>query len=473
MRGMRRMTGRVGRSWLLLTALSVAVGMSAAVPAVAIETLSEAMVSAYMENPTLRAARARQRACDEIVPQAKSGWRPTITANAQASIQIQNDNHFKGSLFSPPNNDVTNTVPGQFEIVLSQPIFDGFDTKYRVKSGEATVEAGRQDLLATEQNVLFNVTQAFMDVILGRQVLALRERNVVVLNEQLRAAQERFNVGEVTRTDVAQARSRVAEAQSLVADAKAFLASSIAAFVQVVGHSPGPLKYPKIARLPPSLDAAIALAERINPSVLEAAFVAEAARHDINVARSGLLPDVSVQASISRQYPDLQEKPNTDTYALFGVVSIPLYESGRVYSEVRQAKQTASQRRIQIIETERAVREEVASSWSALITARLKITAAKTQVAAAELALEGVKQEYLVGSRTTLDVLNAESELLAARETLVDGEHDQVVSAYRLIAATGRLTAYDLGLGAVPYDPVENYRKVRNKWFGTHVDTVD
>jgi outer membrane protein TolC len=258
-----------------------------------------------------------------------------------------------------------------------------------------------------------------------------------------------------------------------VAAAQATLAASVASFVEIVGHSPGSLKYPKLAKLPPNLDGAVATAERINPQVLAAAFVAEAAQNDVGVARAGLLPSVSLQASALAQSPDLQHSANEETYTILGVVTIPLYEAGRVYSAVRQAKQIASQRRIEIIEVQRAVRDTVVTAWNALDSARQVIVSAKAQVSANELALEGVKQEYLVGSRTTLDVLDAEQELLLSRETLVVAERDQVVAAYQLIASTGRLTADDLDLPVKLYDPVENYRKVRNKWFGTHANTVD
>ena len=470
-----RSTGRGSRSlWLpfLLAALTVACARSGAVSA---ETLNEALASAYSGNPTLRAQRANQRATDELVPQALAGWRPTVTAQAFSGVEHVDSHGIASQTVAAGGgaNVSKTTIPGQVQITLSQPIFSGFGPHYSLKSGEANVEASRQNLLAVEQDILFQATQAFMNVIRDRQILTLRQRNVVVLQEQLKAAQERFNVGEVTRTDVAQAQARLALSHSQVAAAQATLAASVASFVEIVGHSPGSLKYPKLAKLPPNLDGAVATAERINPQVLAAAFVAEAAQNDVGVARAGLLPSVSLQASALAQSPDLQQSANEETYTILGVVTIPLYEAGRVYSAVRQAKQIASQRRIEIIEVQRAVRDTVVTAWNALDSARQVIVAAKSQVSADELALEGVKQEYLVGSRTTLDVLDAEAELLLARETLVVAERDQVVAAYQLIASTGRLTADDLGLAVKIYDPVENYRKVRNKWFGTHANTVD
>jgi len=467
---------RNGRSLrFLLFADVIATAVLIAVPTTSAETLNEALASAYSGNPTLRAQRANQRATDELVPQALAGWRPTVTAQAFSGVEHVDSHGIASQTVAAGGgaNVSKTTIPGQVQITLSQPIFSGFGPHYSLKSGEANVEAGRQNLLAVEQDILFQATQAFMNVIRDRQILTLRQRNVVVLREQLKAAQERFNVGEVTRTDVAQAQARLALSHSEVATAQAALAASVANFVQVIGHTPGSLKYPKLAKLPPNLDGAVATAERINPQVLAAAFVAEAAQNDIGVARAGLLPSVSLQASASEASPDLREKAHDETYSLFGVLTIPLYEAGSVYSAVRQAKQIASQRRIEIIEVQRVVRETVVTAWNTLISARQVIVSAKAQVSANELALEGVKQEYLVGSRTTLDVLDAEQELLQSRETLVVAERDQVVAAYQLIASTGRLTADDLDLPVKLYDPVENYRKVRNKWFGTHANTVD
>ncbi|CAN5502735.1 TolC family outer membrane protein [soil metagenome] len=458
--------------WSLVGTLMAAMIVSS--PAVAVETLHEALANAYDGNPSLRAERARQRATDEQLPQALSGWRPTVTAQARGGYQVQdNDFAIPGFLQSADINKPVVTHPGSLQITLSQPIFSGGRTAYTVRQAESNVEAGRQNLLATEQDVLFQGTQAYMNVIRDRQILSLRQRNVEVLRQQLRAADERFNVGEVTRTDVAQARARLAQAQSEVAAAKSNVAASIASYVKIIGHSPGALRYPKLARLPPSLEVALATAKKINPNILASAFVAEAAEYNIGATRADLLPQLSLQGSASRAWDDTREKQRFDELTVEGVLTIPLYEGGRVYAAVRQAKQLASQRRIEIIETERAIRETVVVAWNALDAARETIVAAKAQVSASALALEGVKQEYLVGSRTTLDVLDAEAELLNARELLVIAERNQIVTAYQLLGADGQLTARYLDLNVDFYDPLENYRRTRNKWIGLGVKTVD
>jgi TolC family type I secretion outer membrane protein len=433
------------------------------------ETLNEALVSAYAGNPTLGAERARQRATDEQTAQALSGWRPSVNAGADIAVQHTNTN---------PNPTGTRTgtfYPADMSITLTEPVFRGFKTVKGVKRAEATVEAGRQNLLAVEQQTLFDAVQAYMNVIRDRKILVLRQRNVKVLQEQLRSSQERFNVGEVTRTDVAQSTARLSLSESTVAEAKSNLAASIATYTKVIGHAPGSLKYPPLPRLPKSLESANELADKINPNILAAAFTAEAARHNVGVVAGDLLPTVSLQASATRTIQDVEhvDDGNVNQVTLLGSISVPLYESGSVYSAVREAKQTESQRRIEIIGAARTVREAVVTAWNFLIASRETIVSSKAQVSANTLALEGVKQEYLVGSRTTLDVLNAESELLDSQVIQAQAERDQIVGAYQILGSVGQLTARQIGLGVDYYDPIENYSHVRNKWIGTDVDTVD
>jgi len=437
-------------------------------PAISAETLAGALASAYSGNPTLRAERARQRATDEQTAQALSGWRPRIDAGADVGVTDTDTD-------PNPGGQSGTQYPADFSITLTQPVFRGFKTVKGVKRAEATVEAGRQNLLAVEQQTLFDAVQAYMNVIRDRRILALRQRNVTVLREQLRSSQERFNVGEVTRTDVAQSRARLSLSESTVAEAKSNLAASIATYTRIMGHAPGSLKYPKLPKLPRSLESANATAEKINPNILAAAFTAEAARYNVGVVKGDLLPTVTLQAAGTRTIQDLDHVSdgNVNQLSLFGQVTVPLYESGSVYSAVREAKQTESQRRIEIIGAARTVREAVVTAWNFLIASRETIVSSKSQVSANVLALDGVKQEYLVGSRTTLDVLNAEAELLNSQVILAQAERDQIVAAYQILGSIGQLTARQIGLGVDYYDPIENYDNVRNKWFGTGVKTID
>jgi outer membrane protein len=448
--------------------------LASASPAAA-ESIADALAKAYESNPTLRGERARQRGTDEQIPQALSGWRPTIESQGTIGYNYRDTDGATG-LFS--SNAEVETNPADIEIALSQPLFRGFRTVEGTKQAEATVRAGNQNLLAVEQQVLFNTAQAYMDVVRDRRIVELRKRNVSVLQEQLRASQARFDVGEVTRTDVAQARARVSFAQATLANARAQLAASSATYVKLVGHAPGNLKQPKTTKLPKSLKEALSIAEQQNPNILSAAFVEDAALHQVEVVKGDLLPELSLQARASQTWNDLSggkdaNNSETQNVSIQGVLNVPLYEAGRTYSAVRQQKQVASQRRIEVIETTRSVREAVVQSWAALGAARETITSARSQVSASALALDGVKQEYLVGSRTTLDVLNAESELTDAQVNLVNAERDQIVAAYQVVGSIGRLTARNLKLDVRHYDSHANERAVRKKWIGLEADTVE
>ena len=446
------------RKALLSSAFLTVLGSSAFA-----ETLFDSLASAYNTNATIQADRARQRGTDEQVPQALSGWRPTVSARATASREWSDTN-----LTAESNNDSVD-----LSISLSQPLFRGFKTVNGVAAAEANVLAGRQSLLAVEQGVLFSSVQAYANVVRDRKICALRQANVVVLQKQAKAAQSRFTVGEITRTDVAQARARVSQSQAALANAKASLSASVANYHALIGHKPGKLKYPALAKLPKTLDAALHLATEVNPNILSAALVQEIAEYSVEVVKGDLLPTLSAQAS-ARYIEDPNSNLDWSSSADVSLVlNVPIYEGGRVYSGVREAKQVASQRKIQVIEATRSVREAVTASWGYVTSSRESIAAAKAQVSAAVLALDGVSQEYLVGSRTTLDVLNAEQEVLSARISLVSVERDQIVASYQVMASIGKLTARDLGLNVQIYDPEDNYVDVRDKWIGLDANTVD
>jgi outer membrane protein len=327
--------------------------------------------------------------------------------------------------------------------------------------------------LGVEQNVLFQAVQAYMNVIRDRQILSLRRKNVSFLQTQLRAANERFKVGEITRTDVSQARASLSQGQAAVAQANANVASSMANYLKIIGKMPGNLKFPQNARLPSSLDAAQAQAAEISPNILAAAYAELAATYNIDVIKGELLPEVSLQASAQAIDDPSEQAEWTRGGKIEGLLTVPLYEGGRVYSQVRQAKQQASQRKIQVIEQGRTVREAVTNAWSFYLAAGRTIQADRAQVDAAKLALDGVQQEYLVGSRTTLDVLNAQSVLINARIALVGAQRDQIVAGYQVLGAVGKLTARHLKLRVDYYDPQENYNAVRNKWIGLDANTVE
>jgi outer membrane protein len=455
---------------LLFGAAVLAVGSISPGSALA-DTLNRALEKAYSTNPTLNSARAGQRANDELVPQALSGWRPDV----QIVGQLQSTFRERNTASEQRHFD-----QGAVSIQLAQPLFRGFRTVEGTKAAEARVDAGRQNLLQTEQQVLFSVVEAYMNVYANRQLVNLQKRNVSALQGQLGAANERFKVGEITRTDVAQARARLAVARSDLEIAQGNLATSVSQYLQVVGNEPGKLNYPKIIGLPKTLKSALAAAGEINPQLLASAFVEAASNFDVNVERGRLLPEASLtaDASYTDEFDDKatffnSNKPEKRLTASLNV-TVPLYpQGGAVYSAIRQAKQLASQRKIEVIEVARAVRQAVSQSWAAYVAYVQIIKNARTGVSAAELALSGVQQEYQAGTRTTLDVLDAQQELVQAQVTLVNAERNRVIAGYQLLSSIGHLTARDLKLNVALYDVDENYRRVRNKWFGTGVETVE
>jgi outer membrane protein len=447
----------------VLSALALTVSAFALAAPASAETLREAMLAAYRRNPTLQAERARQRVTDELVPLAKSGWRPVI--NGEASVA-----HTWSDTSVTKSNENTSKSAN---IQLAQPIFRGFRTVEGVKAAKANVKAGRQELLGVEQSVLLNAVTAYADVLRDRKILSIRQKNVANLQKEARAAQARFDAGELTRTDVAQAKAQVSGAQSALALANAALGTSAANFLAIIGHEPGKLAAAPRGPVPKTLSRALDVASETNPNVLAAAYLHDAQVHNVNVAKGALLPSLTLEASATASRDPSAGIKRSETATVQGVLSIPIYQGGAEYSNIRKAKQQASQTGIQIIGATRSVRQQVAIAWASYTAAGQAIVAAKAQVASAVLALDGVQQEYQVGSRTTVDVLNAEQTVLVARVTLASAERDQIVASYQLVSAIGHLTARRLSLGGPYYDAEQNYLRVKNKWFGTDADTLE
>ena len=436
------------------------------------ENLTGALLEAYRQNPTLNAARAGQRATDETVPQALSGWRPTVSASGTAAQTWTNTYNFGSGTdsSSTPTNE-------NLSIKLNQPLFRGFKTVEGTKAAEAQVKGGQQQLLATEQIVLLNGVQAYLDVIRDRRTLQLRQQNLAVLDDQLKASNARFKAGELTKTDVAQSLAGVATAKAALAGTLAQLRSSEASFEQIIGHKPDRLEPAPAARPPASLDEAYQIANETNPQILAAAQAVNFAEHNIGVATAGLLPTADLQGLYSfganQNTAGLLGTSTNDvsTLTLQGVVNVPIYEAGLSYSQVRAAKQRASQSRISVIDTARQVRQAVASSWAGYVSSKQSVSSIGTGVSASVTAYDGVKQEYQVGSRSTIDVLNAEQTLLTAQISQVALQHDLIFASYKLQASIGHLTGRHLHLGPL-YDSAQNYKNVRDKWIGTKADVL-
>lgn len=453
---------RVRMRALLLGA--IAVFALANTSSVFAETLADALSGAYHNNSTLEAERARQRGTDELVPQALSGWRPTITAQGAIGHNLSNSTSTLGGT----NYSVTD--PRSLSIQLTQPIFRGFKTVEGTAQAEANVKAGRQQLLSVEQTTLFNAVQAYMNVIQARQILSLRRQNVKVLQSQLNASDARFKAGELTRTDVAQSRATLNGAQGQVALAIASVQAAEANYKTVVGRAPGKLAMPKLAPRPKSLESAYRIAQETNPNILAAAQVQLAAEHNINVIGGDLLPTINLQASASVSGDQSGANSSATNALIQGVITVPIYEAGRVYSGVRQAKEVASQNRVQVISAIRSVRESVVNAWNGIISTGQNLVSTRAQVVAANLALDGVRQEYQVGSRSTIDVLNTQQILINAQISAVVAQHDQLVASYQLLGAMGHLTSQHLGING-RYDVKEHYNDVRNKWIGLDAES--
>ncbi|WP_404378369.1 TolC family outer membrane protein [Caenispirillum salinarum] len=423
------------------------------------ESLKEALASAYLNNPTLKAQRAAVRAVDESVPQAKSGWRPTVEVTGSIGKAIVDDN-----TRATGSSDLT---PRGYEIQVAQPLFRGFRTEAAVEQAKNSVRSAQAGLQATEQEVLLAAATAYMDVIQAQAVVELTQNNVDVLQRQLDATRDRFRVGEVTRTDVAQGEARVAGAISDRISAESELQSVRATYERVVGAVPGEMDTPPpVANLPGSLREAVELAITSRPSVVSRQYSADAAVHNIDQVRGELLPTVNVIGSYSQNWESSRQGFRSDSASVVVQATVPLYQAGQVYSRLRESKHVAGQRRIEVDEAQFDAREAAVQSWENLAAARAAIESLTAQVEAAQIALEGVQREAQVGARTVLDVLDQEQELLDARVNLVRAQRTEFVAAYQLLASVGRMTVQALELPIEAYDPDAHYLDVRDQWIG-------
>ena len=448
------------RFWSRLpVALAVLWSFGAAVPAWA-QSLTDVLATTYSTNPELQAGRAELRATNELVPQALSGWRPTIAGTASI-----------GSTWIDSEVGSDGTNPRTVGLSLSQPVYRGGRTVAATREAENLVLAQRARLVGVEQDVLLDAAAAYMDVVRDAAVLELTVNNQQVLTRQLEAARDRFEVGEITRTDVAQSEARLAGANAGRISAEGDLTESRARFVEVVGEAPGTLETPPIlATLPGSLEEAIEVAVNANPNVVAADYVERAARDGVDVVFGELLPSIALQSEVEYGEEQSTFADDRTTATVEAQVTVPLYQAGEVSSRVREAKKRASQRRLEMAQQRRAAAQIATTAWEALSTARAQIDAFEAQVRSAEIALEGVREEAQVGSRTILDVLDAEQELLDARVSLVRAKRDEIVAGFQLLAAVGNLTARDLDLPVEYYDYQADYLEVRNKLWGVSVN---
>lgn len=362
----------------------------------------------------------------------------------------------------------TTYLPSSAGLSISQTIFNGFQTDNQTRRAESNVYSQREILRYTELTVLYNAVQAYMNVLSNTATLELNRNNVEVLEEQLRQTRDRFNVGEVTRTDVAQAEARLAGARSQVSAAESALRTSIGIYRQNIGVEPRQLApgRPLDRFVPSSLDAAIAVGLREHPQIVSAIHSVDAAEAQVKVLEGQLAPNLSLQGSLTQLYD--QNGPNTSYFVGFvgGRLNIPIYEGGQVYAQIRQAKETVGQTRIQVDQVRDQVRAQIVDFWGRLEAAKAQVIAAQAQVQANEVALNGVREEARVGQRTTLDVLNAQQELLTSRVTLITAQRDRVIYSYGVVQAIGQLTARFTALPVEYYSAKVHYDQVKDLWFG-------
>jgi outer membrane protein len=450
--GLRRL------AWPLFMAAVVA-----AIPASA-ATLADAMVKAYQSSPQLNADRARQRGVDENVPQALAGYRPQIVASLGAGLQAVRN-------LLPDNTVQSATLrPWTIGVTVNQVLFNGFKTANSVRVAEFQMHSGREALRNTGQGVLLDAVTAYMTVLANQALVEAQRTNVSVLREIQATTKKRLDAGDVTPTDTAQAEARLSRGLADLNAADVALAISKATYLQVIGEAPSQLAAaaPVDRFSPLTLAASIETASREHPAVLGAGYDVDMAQTTIKVAESSLLPQASVQASASRSVETDTSLTTTatDQASVIGQISVPIYDGGMAASQTRQAKEVASQSRLVLEQLRNQTRTAVVSAWVSNEGTKIALTAAESEMRAAEIALEGVRREAQGGQRTTIDVLNAQQDLTNARSRLIQAQRDRVIASYTLLSAVGRLDVHTLNLNSPDYLPEVHYHQVRDAWHG-------
>jgi outer membrane protein len=451
---------RLLRSGICLAAACLAF----AAPAAHGENLPEALTKAYQTNPQLNAQRARQRATDENVPQALAGYRPQIVASLSAGLQaVRNllpDNTIQSASLKPWTIGVT----------VTQTLFNGFKTANSVRVAELQVQSGREALRNVGQGVLLDAVTVYTNVLANQSLVDAQRANVAFLQETLGITQKRLNAGDVTPTDTAQAEARLSRGRADLNAAEVNLAVSQATYTQVIGNAPNALRPADTVDrlLPRSRDDATGLAFREHPAVMAASYDFDVASTSIRVAESSLMPTITLQgsASRSRQSDPTLSSAGTDQASVTGQLTQPIYDGGMAASQTRQAKEIATQSRLVLDQFRNQARTAAVGAWVANEGAKIAVTASEAEVRAATVALQGVQREAAGGQRTTVDVLNAQQDLILAKARLIGAQRDRVIASYTLLSAIGRLDVKNLGLNTPDYLPEVHYHQVRDAWHG-------
>lgn len=436
---------------------TAAVGLIASIDAARAQTLEEALAMAYEANPRLLAARAELRSVDEQIAQALGGWRPTISANGSLGYARTETN------VSPWES----TNPDSYGADISQPLYTGGRTQAEVSQAENVIAAQRASLAGVEQQVLLEAVTAYLDVLLAREVVELSIANEQRLQRQLDATQDRFEIGEITQTDVHQAEARYSRAQADRITADGELRERNADFARVIGASPAELSPQGQAQgMPLNLEEALAVAAQENPLIVQAVASEQAARDNVDAELGDLLPQLSLVASYDHNDDVSAGVSWQNEFSIVAQLTVPLYQAGIASSQVRSARQTAAQRRYEIYDAQRIVETSVINAWQGYLTASSEVTAVEAEVSANTFARDGTESQAAIGERTVLDVLDAEQDLFRSQVRLATAQREAVAASYQLLAAMGRLSATSLGLPVELYDSDAYYQEARDSWWG-------
>lgn len=433
------------------------------------DTIEAALVRSYQNNPQLNAQRAQVRSTDENVPQALSGYRPRVSVTASGGYQ------YTDSITSPLSGGGGSSfrahgvqVPRAVGATITQTLYNGQQTANRTRAAESQVSGSREALRVLEQTVLLSAATIYMDYLRDSAIVEVQRSNTRVLEQTLKQTRDRFNVGEVTRTDVAQSEAQLAAGRTQQLTAESNLTTTRSNFRRIIGNEPEALApgSPVDRFLPGTLPGAIDLGLTQNPNVTAAMFGVDVNFLQVKVAEGALLPTVSLQASAQQGYEQSLSIPRTFVATGLAQISVPIYQGGAEYSLIRQSKETLAQQRLVLEQTRDQTRANVVTAWGQLVAGKAQVSSAQAQVSASEIALNGVREEAKAGQRTTLDVLNAQQALVNARVALVTAQHDRVVASYSVLNFVGRLSPQVLNLPTTVYDPSVHYFQTRDNWAG-------
>jgi outer membrane protein len=450
-------------------ALVLLMACAGPVPVLA-DTIEGALVEAYQSNPQLNAQRAQVRSTDEAVPQALSGYRPKVAVTASLGYQYTDTLATNGGTPTALlRTDIAGTNPPRSAaLTINQTLYNGNQTANKTRAAEAQVSGAREALRVLEQTVLFSAASIYMDFLRDSAIVEVNKSNVRVLEQTLKQTRDRFNVGEVTRTDVAQSEAQLAAGKTQELTAESQLTTTRSNYRRIIGSEPRNLApgSPVDRFLPGTLQQAVDITLIENPNVTAAMYGIDVNYLTVKVNEGALLPTVNLQATAQEAYEQTLITQRAFSAGVAAQVAIPIYQGGAEYSLIRQSKENLAQQRLTLETTRDQSRASTVTAWGQLVAGKAQVISAQAQVTASEIALNGVREEAKAGQRTTLDVLNAQQALVNARVALVTAQHDRVVASYSVLQSVGRLSPQVLSLQTPTYDASVHYHQVRDSWGG-------